>query len=485
MVVMTGTAVRAYGPVMRRLALGVAAAVLVASGLAAILVWQLGDSGGPLRPRHVILIDWDGFDPDYVGRVAMPHLDALVERGSLSMAESTFPTLSNSARASMVSGAYPERHGNVGYVLDPASGVVRGQDRVLTAQTITEALGAAGRTVACVQWYMVQDRGAFAGDARQLYVEPGGPFADRVTVAIDILNRRAVTAFGHAAGTAFGHAAGTAFGHAAGTAFGHAAGTAFGHAGAGPRPGETVTVPEVPALLAVYGDDLDALAHREGTAAFGMGPLLREMDRELGRLVQATKDLGIYDVTTFILTSDHGMTDWNLPLLPEAVAAVSATGLVTEVVGPDASPAVDSEVVIVPNAVTAAAISLRGRAATAEGRDNVRRAMESLGPAKVRRVLAEPDLRSLRAGSGLADFLVEAQPPYGFAASVPLPGFTRAAHGSTGELMVPLVVSGPGFRRGAVLREPKLVDVAPTIASLLGVPIPAQAQGRPLNRTGD
>jgi arylsulfatase A-like enzyme len=36
--------------------------------------------------------------------------------------------------------------------------------------------------------------------------------------------------------------------------------------------------------------------------------LLAELDRQVGRLVQATRDVGIYDETAFMLTSDHGMT---------------------------------------------------------------------------------------------------------------------------------------------------------------------------------
>ena len=66
-----------------------------------------GDAGR--SPEHVLLIDWDGFDPDFLGRVATPNLDALVERGSLTIGSSTFQTLSNPARASMSTGAYP-RH---------------------------------------------------------------------------------------------------------------------------------------------------------------------------------------------------------------------------------------------------------------------------------------------------------------------------------------------------------------------------------------
>ncbi|WP_222269717.1 hypothetical protein, partial [Modestobacter marinus] len=30
---------------------------------------------------HLVLIDWDGFDPDFLGRAATPNLDALAEEG--------------------------------------------------------------------------------------------------------------------------------------------------------------------------------------------------------------------------------------------------------------------------------------------------------------------------------------------------------------------------------------------------------------------
>ena len=423
-------------------AIAVVALLATAGGLRIAVTRDRQPAPEP-RPQHVILVDWDGFDPDYLGRAPMPNFDALARRGSVSLAQSTFPTLSNSARASMASGAYPERHGNVAYAYDPVSGLVHGQDRTLTAETITERLAAAGKTLACVQWYMVENRGAFAGDPEHLYVEPGGPFADRVTVAIDILNRRPVIPVTGA---------------------------------------EPVIVPRLPDFLAVYADDLDALAHREGTTSSGMDTLLSDMDRELGRLVQATKDLGIFDVTTFLLTSDHGMTDWSQSLVPDAVAALAGTGYVSEVVGPDSSPAAETEVVLLPNAVASATVALRGRAQSDEGRRAVRQALDSLGPTLVRRVLDAGDLVSLHSASRLGDFVVEAQPPYGFALSLPFPGLSRASHGSTGELTVPLLVSGPGFGQGVRLRDPGLVDIAPTIAALLGVPAPAQAQGRALSR---
>ncbi|MDQ3680915.1 MAG: alkaline phosphatase family protein [Actinomycetota bacterium] len=391
------------------------------------------------QPKHVVLIDWDGFDPDYLGRAPTPNLDALVSRGSLSIGRGTFQTVSNPARASMSTGAYPEVHDNAAYYFDPAADVARGQERYLEAETIAEVLAAEGRTLASVQWYMVQNHGATYGDPEHLYVQPGGSFEDRVNVAIDILNRRPVNS-----------------------------------------GGQMVTVPKIPDFLAVYSDSLDALAHREGAESPNIALLLAEMDRQLGRLVQATKDVGIYGQTAFILTTDHGMTSWNQTLIPQVLEAISAKGYRPEIVTPGRSPAPDTEVVIVPNAVRYGDITLRGRAATPEGRAQVIEALRSLSPTYISQVLDQQQLEALRASDKLGDLIAEAQPPYGFAQSVPPPGEWRASHGSTAEMAIPLVLSGAGFRRGVAPQDPVLVDVAPTIAALLGVRAPAQSQGRPL-----
>jgi arylsulfatase A-like enzyme len=43
-------------------------------------------------------------------------------------------------------------------------------------------------------------------------------------------------------------------------------------------------------------------------------------------------------------------------------------------------------------------------------------------------------------------------------------------------------VAGPGIRRDASLHPPvNVTDVAPTIARILGIPVPQQAQGRVLH----
>ncbi len=392
---------------------------------------------GP-RPKYVILVDWDGFDPDYLGRAPTPNLDTLASRGSLSVADGTFHTLSNPSRASMSTGAYPEVHGNAAYFFNEATNKAVGQNRSLAAETINQALAAGGKTTASVQWYMVQNHGTAYGDAEHLYVQPGGSFEKRVDVAIDILYLRPVNS-----------------------------------------GGQMVTVPKVPDFMAVYGSDLDDLGHREGAESPNIGPLLAELDRQLGRLVQATKDVGIYGETAWILTSDHGMTTWSLTLLPDVYAAITAAGYKPEFVTPGNSPKSTTEVIIVPNAVRIGDFTLRWRAATSKGRAEVRAALERLP--QIARVFDKSDLGVLRASDKLGDLVAEAREPWGFGLSEK--GVLHGAHGSLQEIKVPLVLAGAGVRGGLPPQSPGLVDVAPTIAALLGTRPPADAQGRALTES--
>jgi predicted AlkP superfamily pyrophosphatase or phosphodiesterase len=424
--------------ISRRGLLAGAGAAVVAASVPAWLLSRRPEAGPQIgRPEHVILVDWDGFDPAYLGRAPTPNIDALAGRGSLSVADGIYPTISNPARASMSTGAYPETHGNAAYFFDDGAGEAVGETRFLAAETITQALAAEGRTTAAVQWYMVQDHGASYGDPENLYVRPGGLFEQRVDAAVQILNQRPVDS-----------------------------------------GGKMVTVPKIPNFLAVYGPDLDAFGHLEGSESPNIGSLVAQLDRQLGRIVQATKEVGIYERTTFILTSDHGMTSWERSFA-EGLAATPELGSGVQIVPPGSAPSPDTEVVIVKSGGRIMDITLRGRSATPEKRTEVRRVLERLP--QLSRVLDAADLKALRAGDKLGDFVVEAREPWGFGLAEPEEGASRGGHGSTREMRVPLLISGAAVRAGAAPRDARLVDVAPTIAALLGVRPPADAQGRVLD----
>jgi arylsulfatase A-like enzyme len=417
----------------RREFLAGAAALTAVSALPAAAL-ALGGS----RPDHVILVDWDGFDPDYLGRAPTPNLDALASRGSLSVADGTFHTLSNPSRASMSTGAYPEVHGNAAYFFNEGTNKAVGQNRSLAAETINQALAAAGKTTASVQWYMVQNHGTAYGNPQHLYVQPSGPFEKRVDVAIDILNLRPVNS-----------------------------------------GGQMVTVPGVPNFMAVYGSDLDDLGHSEGAESPNIGALLAELDRQLGRLIQATIDVGIYEKTAWLLISDHGMTTWSITLLADVYAAITAAGYTPEYVTPGNSPRSTTEVIIVPNAVRIGDFTLRGRAATPNGRERIRAAVARLP--QIAQVFDKGDLGVLRASDKLGDLVAEAREPWGFGLSEK--GVLHGAHGSLREIKVPLVLAGAGIREGVPPQSAGLVDIAPTIAALLATRSPADAQGRVLTES--
>jgi predicted AlkP superfamily phosphohydrolase/phosphomutase len=95
-------------------------------------------------------------------------------------------------------------------------------------------------------------------------------------------------------------------------------------------------------------------------------------------------------------------------------------------------------------------------------------------------VLGPTELAGLHAGPKLGDLVAEAQAPWSFAQADLAAGTLKAAHGSRAELDVPVYLSGAGIRRNKPT-QPRLIDVAPTISALLGIPCPAQAQGRPLS----
>ncbi|MGI8858683.1 MAG: alkaline phosphatase family protein [Rubrobacteraceae bacterium] len=408
-----------------------------AASLAVLGVLPAAAFAGGRRPKHVILVDWDGFDPDYLGRVPTPNLDSLASRGSLSTIRGTYHTISNPSRASMSTGAYPEVHDNAAYIYDPSTNRAQGQSRFLAAETIAETLAAEGKTLASVQWYMVQDHGATYGDPEHLYVQPGGSFDNRVDAAIEILNQRPVDS-----------------------------------------GGQMVTVPKIPDFMAVYSSDLDGAGHENGAESPVVDATLAESDRQLGRLIQATKDVGIYGEVAWMLTSDHGMTSWDRTLMPQVLATITAAGYVPEIVTPGRSPAPETEVIIVPNGVRIGDFTLRGKAATPEAKQELRAALE--GMAEIQRVFDDSDLDALRASEKLGDLVAEAKPPWGFVLSEPEPGQERGSHSSLSEIELPLLLAGAGVRRGVPPKDADLTDVAPTIAHLLGVRPPADAQGRAL-----
>lgn len=386
----------------------------------------------PPHTGHVVLIGWDGFDPRYLSRVPTPNLHALAARGRLTTDLGTFPTISNPSWTSVATGAWPEVHGNAAYTFDRAGGVAVGQTRTMNAQSIAEDIGESGGTFASVNWYIVQNHGAVYGDPDHLYVQAAGGCAARTDTALNLLAGKPIDS-----------------------------------------GGLSVTVPKVPDMLAIYCDELDAIGHVEGEISPNMGPALANLDVQLGRLVQGLKDAGTYDDTTIILTGDHGMETFTKAFGQPVLDALTAAGYHPQFLTAGQEPAAGTDLVMVVGG--AATVYLLGAKRTAQNIAQVAAVLK-----KVKHVSAvhdRVDLNGRHASSLLGDLVAEPEVGWSFAVDPPSGG-VAGYHGLTAVQHPAFLISGYGVRRHARLNNPRLIDIAPTIARLLNIPPPAQAQGR-------
>ncbi len=64
-----------------------------------------------------------------------------------------------------------------------------------------------------------------------------------------------------------------------------------------------------PNLAAICFDQIDHAGHRDGHDTPAYYESIAQVDRYVGRIMQAARDAGIYDHTVFIITADHGGKD--------------------------------------------------------------------------------------------------------------------------------------------------------------------------------
>ncbi|MFV2145834.1 alkaline phosphatase family protein [Isoptericola sp. G70] len=386
---------------------------------------------------HVVLVALDGFGARYLrllDDLPTPHLDALVRRGSLTTGTGVMPSITNPSWTSVATGAWPERHLNSAFWYDPAARVAHGQQRDVAVPTLAEAVREQGGTVLCVQWPALHDHGTAFGDPDGLYTRPGGDCARRVDDAVAVLRGEPVDSAG--------------------------------------RP---TTMSRLPQLLVVYCDVLDALGHEGGEGHPGIPAALRTIDTQVGRLVTATQEAGIADRTAFVLLGDHGMTTFRRGFARAARTAVRRAGYRAEIVRPGGAPRRRTDVVAVVGGV--ASLHLVGRAAgDPRAVSAIRAALEALAP--VRAVYGKTEQARMRMSPRYGELVVEPEPGWTFGRTRRRPA---GRHGATTELEVAFALAGAGIAPGRPPSDPRHVDVAPTVAALLGIDPPAGAQGRVLS----
>jgi arylsulfatase A-like enzyme len=228
---------------------------------------------------------------------------------------------------------------------------------------------------------------------------------------------------------------------------------------------------ERPRLIMAWWHGTDHVGHMKGPDHEDIASQLVAQDEELERLLAGIDARGLWDRTTVLVVSDHGMTrvDETVPVR----ATLTAAGVEAEVT---------------PGAAIAHVFL-----ADETKLDAAERALAALEGVTVHRRDRLPTGFRFAHPSRTGDLVLTVAPPRTFA----MPGLGGAAWNHAGRLLgwergmhgfdpdLPdmggiLFALGRGVPRGARIGEVRAIDVAPTAAVLLGIEPPSQAEGEPL-----
>lgn len=239
-----------------------------------------------------------------------------------------------------------------------------------------------------------------------------------------------------------------------------------------------------PNLLLIHLTDLDEHRHRYGVMSDEAKESLKRQDTRIGEIIQAVKNAGIYDETTFVVIGDHGFIDiqYNININVQ----FKKEGLITA----DENNKLKDWKAIVQSCSGSAYIYLKNKD-DLNTRITVENFLNSLKNAEnsgISAIYKKDETDKMRVGME-ADFMVEAKEGYAFTnnwdgsvISEILPGnkkvwgkVTVATHGylpTKPDYSTLFIAAGSGIKKGVVIPIINIVDEGPTMAALLGLDMP-------------
>jgi predicted AlkP superfamily pyrophosphatase or phosphodiesterase len=228
-----------------------------------------------------------------------------------------------------------------------------------------------------------------------------------------------------------------------------------------------------PRLMLIHLIDLDSAHHKYGPRTPDALQIAEREDVYIGRIIEATKQAGIFDKTTFILLSDHGFASIdkryspNITLVKEKLITLDENGKVTDWKAA-AWPAGGS-----------CAIVLRDEndKVTAKKVTEVFNRVLEKSNSPLNRVVSAAELKRLGA-IPQAFLMLEGASGYSFGEALTGSEISdsgkdyRGTHGylpTRAEMRASLIIYGAKAKIGGKLSLAKMIDVAPTAAAILGL----------------
>ncbi|OPX44753.1 type I phosphodiesterase / nucleotide pyrophosphatase [Ruminiclostridium hungatei] len=420
------------------------------------------------KSKHLVVISYDAFSEDNWEKASkLPNLSELIKNGAYSTKlKSVYPTLTYVAHTTMVTGVYPDKHGI--YHNNPFQPFISEKEQSwfwfkkdIKVPAVYDALKKHRMKSAGILW----------------------PVTGRASIRYNIPEIRAIKKENQALkiiknGSPF---------------FSMGMEKKFGHFRRGieqPYLDDFTTRCAVdtikrkrPNLLLMHLIDLDDAKHEHGIDSPDIDKVLVRMDKRLGDIMEAVREAGIEEDTVFLVIGDHGQI--NVRYKVRLNQLLKEAGLIYEEKGEMKWRA------YIQNAGGAAYLHLKENDSEAEQRalDILKKAMteECYG---IERIYGRKELHNYHVAYSVR-YMLEAKTGYCFEDSLEDPvvtdleelGIKYATHGFSpdkSEYKCILVISGDCIKNEYQLGEIQMVDIAPTIANILGIDF-YNCDGRALN----
>jgi len=241
-----------------------------------------------------------------------------------------------------------------------------------------------------------------------------------------------------------------------------------------------------PNLLLVHLIESDHAQHNGGRSNPDLPGVLHKLDGHIHDIIEATKKAGIYERTTFVILGDHGFADIRQAIAPNVLLVQD--GLITL-----SGKKVSDWKAFVKNTGGSAAVYIKDPKDTAT-LEKVHALLEAhavdSSSNRLYRIVEKPELVKL-GGPRDAAFYLEGELGLMFVGattgellrSPPLKGNHGYLPTEPG-LQTGFIAAGRGIKKGVVIDSMRLVDVAPTIAQLLGIEL-KDTDGHPIHEILD
>jgi predicted AlkP superfamily pyrophosphatase or phosphodiesterase len=413
---------------------------------------------------RVLLVSVDGLPTAWLDdpTLKLPHLRALRARGGTARGlVGVLPTTTYPIHTTLITGTFPDRHGIVdNRVFDP-TGIHRdawywyAED--VRVPTLLDAARSAGLHTASVDWPATV--GAKADWLMPEY------WRDRTPLDFKLLRALSTPGLFEAATSRLGPAA------LSGSPDRGIAEVAC-----------AILERDDPALMLLHLVGVDEALHVHGLHSSLARQAAETADAALGRVLAVLESAGHLDSAAVVVVSDHGFKDVEQSIRP--ATALRSAGLL-EV---DSGRVVNWRAAAHPTGGTCLFYL-----ANADDHESLEKLLEVVSKLAaepqngIRRILPAEELRRQRADP-LAVLGLLAADGYAFAHSLsgPLvaPASRPGEHGydpADPDMFGIFIAAGAGIRPGQRLEQVQAIDVAPTIAALLGLELP-QAEGHPIGQ---